>query len=166
MTASSLPPWLQYLQALSLVAIPFVGLIITGLGAWIALQQMRIARMKLDHDRYERRLRIFEASHALLSEAIVKETVSDATLKVFFVETVVAPFHFDDGVVEYLQRLGTVASSVRVTNQALADETDAKSRAKLAEDGKRDLLWLQQELQSGTLVNRFRRDLALDATRG
>jgi hypothetical protein len=161
-TTSILPTWLQYLQALALVAVPCVGTIVAAIGAWIALQQMRVARMKLDHDRYEKRLKIFEAAHALLAEAVVKDAISDALLKRFFVDAIDAPFHFADDVVKYLERLGTIASSVKVGQQALADETDAKLREKLKDDIKNELLWLQQELQSGKLINRFRPYLALD----
>lgn len=162
-TASAVPDWLQYAQALAQTfVVPLVGSAITAIGAWIAMQQMRIARKKLDHDRYEKRLKIFEAAHALLAEAVVEDTVSNPVLKRFFVDVIDAPFHFGDDIVKYLEELGTVASSIKVSQEALAEQTDAKLREELQVDVSKNLLWIQQELQSGNLVRRFRPYLALD----
>lgn len=162
-TVSTLPIWLQYAQALAQTfVVPVVGSVIAAIGAIIALQQMRIARKKLDHDRYEKRLKIFEAAHALLAEAVVEDTVSDPVLKRFFVDVIDAPFHFGDDVVKYLEELGTVASSVKVSQEALAEQTDTKLREELKSEASKNLLWIQQELQTGNLVRRFRPYLALD----
>jgi hypothetical protein len=58
-----LPLWLQYLQAVALVLIPIIG-------AWIAWQQVRIARAKLHFDLYKKRFAVFEAARRLIAEAI------------------------------------------------------------------------------------------------
>jgi hypothetical protein len=144
------------------LAVPLLGFVIAAIGTWIALQQMRIARMKLDHDRYEKRLKIFEAAHALLAEAVVKDSISDSVLKRFFVDVVDAPFHFGDEIVKYLDQLGTVGSSAKVRQEAIVDQADSKLREELKSEMKKDLFWIQQELQSGNLVRRFRPYLALN----
>jgi hypothetical protein len=54
MPSCSMPFWVQVLQAL---AVP----VIAAAGAWVALQQMHIARVKLQHDLYDRRYAVFEA---------------------------------------------------------------------------------------------------------
>ena len=54
-----IPWWLQYLQTFALIAIPAVG-------ACLAWQQVQIARVKLQHDLYDRRYRVFEATRKLL----------------------------------------------------------------------------------------------------
>jgi hypothetical protein len=54
MGSSSLPLWVQLLQAL---AVP----VIAGVGAWVALQQMYLARVKLQHDLFDRRYAVFQA---------------------------------------------------------------------------------------------------------
>ncbi len=54
MSGSSLPLWVQVLQAL---AVP----VIAAVSAWVAWQQMHIARTKLQHDRYDRRYAVFQA---------------------------------------------------------------------------------------------------------
>jgi hypothetical protein len=152
---SALPTWLQYVQLIAVLAIPL-------LAALIAYEQMRIARMKLNHDRYERRLKIFEAAHALLAEAVTTDAISDDVLKRYFADTVAAPFHFNDDIVRYLEKVGTVAGALRARQSALQHEADQAKRDLIQTEADSELLWCQQELQTGRLVNTFRRDLALD----
>lgn len=64
-----MPFWVQVLQAL---AVP----VIAAVGAWVALQQMHIARVKLQHDLYERRYAVFEAVRRFLDEAVSHKIVS------------------------------------------------------------------------------------------
>jgi hypothetical protein len=59
-----IPWWLQDLQTFALIAIPAVG-------ACLAWQQVQIARVKLQHDLYDRRYRVFEATRKLLAETLV-----------------------------------------------------------------------------------------------
>jgi hypothetical protein len=58
-----LPPWVQILQALATPVIAIVG-------AWVALEQMKIARVKLRHDLYDRRYAVFQSARSLLNEVI------------------------------------------------------------------------------------------------
>jgi hypothetical protein len=57
-----LPSWVQILQAL---AIPLIA----AVGTWVAIQQMRIARIKLHHDLYHRRYAVFQAVRRFSSVA-------------------------------------------------------------------------------------------------
>ena len=47
-----LPAWLLWVQALDVPAL-------AGVGAFLAYQQMQIARTKLQHDLYERRIKVY-----------------------------------------------------------------------------------------------------------
>lgn len=67
MGGSSLPVWVQVLQAL---AVP----VIAGVGAWIALQQMYLARVKLQHDLFDRRYAVFQAVRRFLEEAVSQKS--------------------------------------------------------------------------------------------
>jgi len=75
-----MPLWVQVLQAL---AVP----VIAAVGAWIALQQMYIARVKLQHDLYDRRYAVFEAVRRFLDEAVSQKIVSPETLHSFALRT-------------------------------------------------------------------------------
>jgi len=55
-----LPLWVKALQAL---AVP----VIAAVGASVAVQQMVIARVKLQHDLYDRRYAVFDAVRAFLN---------------------------------------------------------------------------------------------------
>jgi hypothetical protein len=63
MPQSRLPLWVQYGQALG--ALVLAG-VIGCLGAWIALQQMHLARVKLQRDTYDGKYTVFVAVRSLL----------------------------------------------------------------------------------------------------
>jgi hypothetical protein len=162
MNATCLPQWLQYMQAGALVLVPLVGTVIAAVGAGIARQQMRIAQQKLDHDRYEKRLKVFAAAHRLLSEAVTADTISDQNFKQFIVDIVEAPFHFGDEIVSYLKRIETLAGSLIQNQRASRADADADHRARAKQEADSELLWMQEELQNGNLISQFRLYLALD----
>jgi hypothetical protein len=156
-----LPEWLQYAQAIGAVATPILAAIVASLAAWIALQQMRIARMKLDHDRYEKRVAVFEAARKLLAEAVTTDSISRETFREFVVGTSVAPFHFGNEVVQYLDQIRRTAGSLMVNQRAANERADTEDGARAKNEAEKQLLWLQNELQDGYLINRFRGYLAL-----
>jgi hypothetical protein len=63
-----------YAQALALPIIPL-------LGAWIALQQMLIARIKLQHDLYDRRYAVFDGAREFLSQIMTDGVASQEALR-------------------------------------------------------------------------------------
>ncbi|WP_315753996.1 MULTISPECIES: hypothetical protein [unclassified Bradyrhizobium] len=146
---SDLPYWVQMLQALSVPCL-------TGIGAIIALQQMRIAQNKLDHDNYERRAKVYDATYNLLKGTVRYENVSRKLLKRFQETFPEAPFHFDDNILEYLDLIDKEASSVLVAQEALSSMTPGPERTEIEEEMKRELAWLQEQIQSNELINQFR----------
>jgi hypothetical protein len=102
MTASSLPGWVLYLQAL---AVPTVAVV----GAWIGLQQMQIARTKLQHDLYDRRFKVYEAASRLMKriggESDRRQETSKSDIDDYWKEASHAPFLFDDRLVAYLHEI-------------------------------------------------------------
>jgi len=95
---SPLPVWLLYLQALALVAIPTVG-------AWLAWQQVGIARAKLQHDLYDRRYKVFNAVRDLISEVFEEGGASTKSLRAYFLATADAPFLLDDELSRYIDEI-------------------------------------------------------------
>jgi hypothetical protein len=85
MSGCPLPVWIEWLQAL---AVPVIACV----GAWIALQQMRLARVKLQHDTYDRKHTVFVAVRSLLTVvAGLKRAPSLEDMRAFIIE---AMFHF------------------------------------------------------------------------
>ena len=74
MSACPLPLWIQWLQAL---AVPVVA----AVGAWIALQQMHLARVKLRHDLYDRWFAVYQADRKFSAEVLTHATVEDDQLR-------------------------------------------------------------------------------------
>src|SRR5262249_12415620 len=78
--AMPLPLWLQILQAFALIAISAVG-------ACLGWQQVRIARVKFQHDLFDRRFRVFEATRRMLAEVCRKVDASPEDQRTFIIET-------------------------------------------------------------------------------
>ena len=101
-----LPLWVQALQAL---AVP----VIAAVGTWVAVQQMVIARVKLQHDLYDRRYAVFDAVRTFLNEAISSQIVSPETFRMFALKTADAEFLFDNGLAAHLREMREHASKAQ-----------------------------------------------------
>lgn len=100
---------LYWIQVLSALAVP----VIAGVGAWVAIQQMVIARAKLQHDLYERRYAVFDAVRTFLDEVIRSRVVSSETFQTFVLKTGDAEFLFDDELAAYLKEVREHALKAR-----------------------------------------------------
>jgi hypothetical protein len=81
MTNSSSPPFcVQVLQGLAV-------LVIAPMRTWVALQQMYLARVKLQHDLYDRRYAVFEAVRRFLDAAVSTRVVSPEIFNTFVLST-------------------------------------------------------------------------------
>jgi hypothetical protein len=75
-------------------------------GAFISYQQWRIAEIRLRHDTYERKRRIYEAAKALLVVFQIEGSISHETFLKFSRDIADAEFVFNDAaVIQYLQTL-------------------------------------------------------------
>jgi hypothetical protein len=67
-----LPWWMQWAQAIALI-------LLSSVGAWIAVKQMRIATAKLNLDLYDRRFKVFEAGRRFLGYFMLEGAVNPKT---------------------------------------------------------------------------------------
>lgn len=154
MGSVSLPLWVQVLQAL---AVP----VIAAVGAWVALQQMYIARVKLQHDLYDRRYAVFEAVRRFLNEAVSQKIVSSETFHPFVLGTADAQFLFDDGLAAYLKDMrehAAMARSIYLTMQSIPEGAPQKAAASKAAG--EHVSWLVNQIDR--LTEKFRPFLTLD----
>jgi hypothetical protein len=86
---SQLPLWVQYAQALGA---PSLAVVVAAVGAWLAWQQVRIARVRLQHDLYDRRFKIFQAARNFLAEVMTHGYPSDDQVRAYVVGTADAIF--------------------------------------------------------------------------
>jgi hypothetical protein len=153
---SNLPAWLQYLQALAVVLIPPIG-------AWLAWQQVQIARVKLQHDLYERRYAVFNAARKLLAEVVAHRTPSEVGLRAYTISTADAVFLFNDQIAEYLRELRKRAIILETIHSVMEPLPPGDKKVELWEKASKEFLWLNDELD--TLVSRFKPFLTLDRRR-
>jgi hypothetical protein len=154
MGTSPLPGWIQILQALT---VPLIA----AVGAWVAVQQMRIARIKLQHDLYDRRYAVFQAVRRFLDETVANLLVSRDILRAFVIGTADAEFLFPDELAAYLgemSRRARTAQSIYTTMQSLPDDSPERAKASLAAN--EQTRWLIEQIDG--LTARFRDVLKLD----
>jgi hypothetical protein len=158
LTSSLLPTWLQALQALALPMIAAVG-------AWVAVQQMLIAKIKLRHELYERRYAVFQAVRTFLGEAFVSKAVSDETLRAFLPGTADAEFLFPAELAEYLKEMSRRARltlSIQIAMPGLDPRSEQAAQAGNTFNTHR--MWLNSQVEG--LSAKFQPWLNLDHRRG
>lgn len=153
MGSSSLPVWVQVLQAL---AVP----VIAGVGAWVALQQMYLARVKLQHDLFDRRYAVFQAIRRFLNEAVSQKIVSSETLHTFALGTADAAYLFDDRLAAYLKEMRDQAAAAQSIYLVMEAMPAGKQKAAAAEKAGEHFSWLVNQIDG--LPEKFRPFLTLD----
>ena|SRR5271166_5869179 len=66
---------------------------------------MYLARVKLQHDLFDRRYAVFQAVRRFLDEAVSQKIVSSETFRAFALGTADAAFLFDDRLAAYLKEM-------------------------------------------------------------
>ncbi|WP_243318100.1 hypothetical protein [Geothrix paludis] len=111
-----MPYWLQVLQGL---LTPLIALITT----YIAWQQWRAAELKINMDRYERRLAIYQATHRFISSVIQTAKPDINEMFGFYAATAEADFLFPDEVRQYLDAAFSHANHLHTANLQYCDYT-------------------------------------------
>jgi hypothetical protein len=156
MSQSQLPLWVQYGQALGP---PLLAGVIGGIGAWIALQQMYLARIKLQHDTYDRKYAVFEAvSWVLLGVAALKRAPSLEDMRAFLRVIGAAPFLFDDELVAYLQEIERRVHRANGLNDMMSHFSD-DDKPKASKELEEHIVWLSE--QHNVIIEKFRPSLEL-----
>jgi hypothetical protein len=152
MASSALPLWVQILQAL---AVPTIAVA----GAWIAVQQMLIARTKLRHDLYDRRFAVYEAARKLLVEIIQQGHPSREQVREYVIKTADATFLLNDEIAKYLEKIRARASRLRAINA-----TQPHEQIHLQQQDDMLFAWMTEQLPVG-LVEKFKSFLTLEPPR-
>jgi hypothetical protein len=149
-----LPSWLQYLQVAAVVLIPLIG-------AWIAWQQVQIARVKLQFELYGKRFVVFEAARRLIGEIISQGNISTSGLNACVLGTADAVFLLDDELSKYLGELAkhaSILSNLKYAIEPLA--VGSAQRVDLSQKTGEELKWFNN--QADKLVARLKPYLKLD----
>ncbi len=152
-----LPVWAQILLlVMQALAVP----VIAAVGAWVAIQQMRIARVKLQHDLYDRRYAVFQAARTLLAEVITSRDASDEAFRAFSIGTADAAFLFDDSLSTYLKAIHDRAAKLHSISQVLPTLPVGDEKASAVRVSGEHFLWLNDQI--AVLTGKFRPFLRLD----
>ena len=156
MLQSELPLWVQYGQALGP---PLLAAVIGGVGAWIALQQMHLARVKLQHDTYDRKYAVFAAVHWLLTGiSALKRAPNLVDMRDFINEIGAASFLFDEKLVAYLNEIESRIHRAHGLNEMMNNFPE-ESKEALSKELAEHIFWLGE--QSGVITEKFRPSLGL-----
>lgn len=159
MSQSQLPVWVQYAQALGA---PVLAVIIGGSGAWIAFQQMRLARIKVQHDTYDRKYAVFLAVCWVLTVvAGLKRAPTLEDMRDFINQMGAAPFLLDEQLVEYLKEIeahvfrSNGLQDIVIGNNLSTDEDKATASRELEDY----ISWLSE--QNDVVTEKFAPSLKL-----
>lgn len=161
MSTSNLPVWVSWVQALGL---PIFGLVIAGASVYIAWQQKRIADVRLRHELYDRRLKVYEAAKALLVAHLINGKLSEDDYIAYRRGTADVVFLLDAGVIEYLGELQKQAERlIRLPAELAAIRDDMAKEAKydkLVDEFAEIETWLTQQFD--VLIAKFKPAMRLD----
>lgn len=87
------------------ISIALLTPVIAILGAYIAFQQWRTNSLRLKHELFEKRYKIFEATKTYIGSVLTHGTLNHEDAYKFLTGTKGALFLFDDSIVEYLEHL-------------------------------------------------------------
>jgi hypothetical protein len=99
---NELPYWVQYVQALGPAVVAIIAALIAGYIAW---RQWRTANYRLSLDLYEKRSRVYVATHNFLVTAINQRGVSGDDYRALFNGLQGAEFLFDKETTSYLKNI-------------------------------------------------------------
>src|SRR5215470_13774800 len=116
---SDLPIWLQWVKVL---AVPIFTAVIALVGGWVGYQQMQIAQVKLQHDLYERRFKVYDAARTFLLRIFTMRDASQEEIQTFNTTTAEADFLFDLNVYSFLQDVGMQALALHTLEEARKNE--------------------------------------------
>jgi hypothetical protein len=140
---SQLPSWIQYIQALGPT---IVAVVAAGIAGYIAWRQWRTANYRLSFDLYEKRYRVYVATHNFLMTAINQGRVNGDDYRALYNGLQVAEFLFDKETTSYLMNIRDKAWRAQAIGHRLVQSQPDEEEAILK-------LFLEQ---SDALVEIFR----------
>ena len=125
---------------------------------------MRIARVKLQHDLYDRRFAVFQAARKLLADVLTHARTSDEQIRAYVIGTSDAVFLLDNETSAYLEKIRSAVLRLNAINMTINPLPICKQRSELADEDARITLWLTAQLPDG-LVAQFSQFLTLQQKR-
>lgn len=147
-----LPIWAQWIQALG---IPIVGILLSAIAAYIAWQQKRIADIRLQHDLYDRRYKVYDGIRKFLAVIMQTGQVDLKDFYTFLSETSDAVFLFKKEIADYLTEVREKSARLRMFNTRLSNQNLPQDQRAEAADQEAEVLgWFSE--QTDVTVTKFK----------
>jgi len=123
---------------------------------------MHLARVKLQHDLFDRRYAVFQAVRRFLDEAVSQKIVSGETFRAFALGTADAAFLFDDRLAAHLREMREHAAKAQSIHSVIEGMPDMPQDQKAAASkaAGEHLMWVVNQIDG--LAEKFRPFLTLD----
>jgi hypothetical protein len=144
--------WVAVSQALATPTIAVVGILI----AW---GQLRLAKIRLQHDLYDRRHKIFSAARKLIAQVCTEGTARDNEVFEFLRSTDDAIFLLGRSVADYMEELRKKAFQLDFLRKQIAIQPPVPNRSKFIDEERDALIWFTAQFE--VLVARFKPFLQL-----
>jgi len=148
-----MPEWIQILQGLLTPVVAFVGI-------YFAWQQLAIARAKLQHELFDRRYKIFEATRSFLTNILTEGDVHREAQWKYRAEIADAEFLLNEDVCLYLEDIWKHAVNLEALSKRREGMLGEEKRLEYIDREDDELGWLLEQLP--LLSKRFKPFLHLE----
>ena len=137
------------LEQIAALSTAFLTLLIAIIATYIAWQQWKTNRQKLNLDRYERRLRVYEEVRKILSIIVRDANASTEDLLKFRTSVSEADFLFGPEIPKYIDEIYRRGLNLRRWHQEYRDYTQEQPEGydhkKVVDEMHHELVWLTQQ---------------------
>jgi hypothetical protein len=134
-------------------------IVVAIVGVGIAWGQFSLARMRMQHDLYDRRYKVFEGARRLLAEIAIESRITNKQVFTYLRETGDAIFLLDRSTVAYMKELENKARRLAVLGTVLATDDHPNKGTAIDEEAKL-LQWFADQFE--VLIDKFKPFLQLN----
>jgi hypothetical protein len=129
----------------------------------IAQLQAELTDIRLKHDLFDRRIKMFNAARDLVLEVFHHNDVADGVWNAFVRDTEAAEFLFKKSITDYIVLLRNRAAALRGVARKLEDQAlvPGPERDEYARIKEQNVAWFQKQFE--VLIPAFRQALALES---
>lgn len=137
----------QVVRILQALLTPVIAIVAT----YIAWQQWRTNQQKLNLDRYDRRLRVYEEVRKIIGIVVRDADVSKDDLTRFITSVSEADFLFGSEVTDYINEIHKRGSNLRRWNLEYRDYTQEKPEGydhrKVVDETHKEIVWFSDQFE-------------------
>ena len=143
----------QYVQA---VGTPLLAVVIAAFGAVLAWQQVKIARVRLQYDLYDRRFAVYEAARKFLAQVMAYGHPSNDDIRSYVVGSADAGFLLNNDIASYLEKIRDRGSRLWSIEEALKPLPVGTERSALVQQQHEIFSWMMEQLPNGLVQSSSR----------